>query len=51
MAVTQELSERTGPSERDDAVRVVIVDDHRTLAELLAVSLRHEPGLELVVGG
>lgn len=46
--MTQELSERAKPSGLDPAVRVVIVDDHRTLAELLAVSLRHEPGLELV---
>src|SRR4051812_18662042 len=29
-------------------IRVVIVDDHRTLAELLALSLRHEPDLDLV---
>jgi DNA-binding NarL/FixJ family response regulator len=34
--------------EGDSRVRVLLVDDHRTLAELLAVSLRYEPDLELV---
>ena len=33
---------------RNDVIRVLMVDDHRTLAELLALSLRPEPDLELV---
>ena len=45
--MTQEFSEAVTAAGRSD-IRVVMVDDHRTLAELLAVSLRHEPDLQLV---
>jgi DNA-binding NarL/FixJ family response regulator len=41
----QDFRER---SERYCATRVLIVDDHRTLAELLSLSLQQEPDLDLV---